>query len=123
MVEKATAWVNAAIAAWKIIIGILIFAVACGAGYTKLHLDANAAILRDDVQNRRLDKLEEGQDLTHKEIVQALEKLRVAREEVHKVETESTNEYRKEMRERMRDQEKATSGIQATLEQIEKRLE
>jgi hypothetical protein len=123
MVERALNWITAAVAAWKAIITVLVFAAACGAGYTKMHYDAKGAVLRDIVQNKRLDNLEKGQDLTHKEIVQALEKLRLARVEVHKADNAATDDYRKEMRDRMREQEKATSAIQATLEQIEKRLE
>ena len=116
MAEKAAAWIAAALAAWKAIVGIAFFLVLCGAGYASVQITLSA-------HERRIEKLEENDDLILNKVVEGLEKLDHAQREASALEKQDTDDYRDEMRERTRNVESAVVGLQRSFEQIEKRLE
>lgn len=126
MVSKAINWINALATIWKVLAAIIIFVASAGASvgaaYAMWKAEATSLHATDHAIEGRVDKLEANDDAQYEERVKSAEKERLARERLHAVESESTNEYRKEMRDRMRVQESVTSGIQATLEQIDKRI-
>ena len=115
MVEKATAWIAAALAAWKAIVGISFFLVLCGAGYASVRITLAA-------HETRIEKLEKNDDLILNKVVEGLEKLDHAQREARALERKGTDDYRDEMRKRTRNVEAAVVGLQKSFEQIEKRI-
>ncbi len=126
MVGRAIDWISAISTIWKMVIGAFVaIAVASafvGGAYALMKAEVKASQMRDDAMEGRIDNLETNKDATYLEWVKTEEKLRIAREAVRATEAAATNEYRKEMRDRMRVQENDTSSMKATLEQIDKRI-
>ena len=137
MVSKAFDWINTLATVWKVlfgvIVGVAIASASVATAYAVLKADNKAlkdniqavgaaSLARDDALEGRTDNLEKHKDQNYEDIVIRDEKLRLAREKIHAAEALLTNEYRKEMRDRMRQQENDTSGMKAMLEQMDKRI-
>lgn len=126
MVSNAIEWINAAATIWKLVAGgivaLTITSAGVGIAYAVIKAESRASQVQYNALEGRVDNIETHKDTTYLEWVKAEEKLRIARETVRAAETAATNEYRKEMRDRMRVQENDTSSMKATLEQIDKRI-
>ncbi len=133
MVSTAIKWLNTSTTIWANLAYGATLLVMVTLAYSKIDARQTAASVdRDaikaasavakDAMEGRIDNLEKDRDQTYGEIVKLLETLRIAREKVHETEKKNTDEYRKEMRERMRVSESTTNTIQAILERLEKRV-